>query len=122
MDEDEFVVEYLRTHLEDWGYDVVDASSGRLALDLAASQTPNLIIMDINMPGLTGYEAIAELKGNSATAGIPILALTANKTAEDRDQAYEMGCEGYISKPIIDVDIIQDAVLRILGGNSASEK
>ena len=115
MDEDEFVVEYLRTHLEDWGYDVVDASSGRLALDLAASQTPNLIIMDINMPGLTGYEAIAELKGNSATAGIPILALTANKTAEDRDQAYEMGCEGYISKPIIDVDIIQDVVIRILG-------
>jgi CheY-like chemotaxis protein len=43
------------------------------------------------------------------------MALTANKTAEDRDQAYEMGCAGYISKPIIDVDIIQDAVIRILG-------
>lgn len=117
VDDDEFVVEYLKTHLEEWGYDVVEASGGRSAIEMAASESPSLIIMDINMPGITGYEAITELKGNSRTTGIPIMALTANKTAEDRDHAYEIGCEGYISKPIVDVDIIRDTVVRVLGEN-----
>ena len=64
----------------------------------------NLMIMDINMPGITGYEAILVLKGNSWNTGIPIMALRANKTTEGRGQSYEMGCEGYILKPIIDVE------------------
>ena len=117
VDDDEFVVEYLKAHLEEWGYDVLGASGGRSAIDMAVSETPGLIIMDINMPGVTGYEVIAELKGNPQTAGIPIVALTANKTAEDRDHAYEIGCEGYISKPIVDVDVIRNTVRRILGEN-----
>ena len=106
VDDDEFVVEYLKTHLEEWGYGIVEVSGGRSAINMAVSDTANLIIMDINMPGITGYEAIAELKSNSRNAEIPIIALTANKTVEDTDQAYEMGCAGHISKPTIDIYII----------------
>ena len=63
VDDDELVVEYLKTHLEEWGYGVVEASGSRSAKDMGVSEMPNLIIMDINMPGITGYEAIAEIKG-----------------------------------------------------------
>ena len=88
VDDDEFVVEYLKTHLEEWGYGIVEVSGGRSAINMAVSDTANLIIMDINMPGITGYEAIEELKSNSRNAEIPIIALTANKKGVSDDWAY----------------------------------
>lgn len=114
VDNDEFVIEYLKAHLMDWGYEVLSAQDGADAVSLASSTIPDLIIMDINMPVMTGYETIKKIKSEDNTARVPIIALTANNTAEDRDHAYEVGCQAYIAKPIVDIDVVREVVTRIL--------
>jgi two-component system, cell cycle response regulator DivK len=75
----------------------VDAESG---LTLARAQQPDLILMDIQLPGMDGLAATALLKADPATAGIPIIALTAMAMKEDREKTRAAGCDGYIAKPL----------------------
>jgi two-component system cell cycle response regulator DivK len=82
------------------GYDVVIALDGEAGVTMAASERPDLILMDMSLPVLDGWEATRRLKGTPETAAIPIIALTAHVMAGDRDKAFEAGCDDYDAKPI----------------------
>ena len=94
------LVEYL---LEEGGYEIVKATSGEEALSItrdASSKAPDLILMDIHLPGVDGLSVVRELKSDPRTSAIPVLALTAHAMRGDKDRFLLAGCDGYISKPI----------------------
>jgi CheY-like chemotaxis protein len=88
----------LRALLEAFGYDVLEAVNGRQAVDLATENSPDLILMDIMMPELDGFEATRELRRNGATAKIPIIAVTAMEGAHQL--AIQAGANDYVRKPV----------------------
>jgi two-component system cell cycle response regulator DivK len=95
------------------GYNILEASTAAEAQDLLSSETPDLILMDINMPDMDGYTLTARLKTQASLQGIPIVALTANVMKGDRERSLEAGCDGYIQKPI-DVDGLPRQIARFL--------
>ena len=82
------------------GYEVVIAVDGQQGVDMALSERPDLILMDMSLPVIDGWEATRRIKGNDATRKIPVIALTAHAMAGDREKAMEAGCEDYDTKPI----------------------
>jgi two-component system, cell cycle response regulator DivK len=82
------------------GYHLLIATNGLEAIELASREKPDLILMDLQLPMMSGYETTRRLKKLSSTACIPVVALTAHVMAEDRQQALECGCAGFIAKPI----------------------
>lgn len=90
----------LSRRLKRNGYDVVIAVDGRQGVDMAASELPDLILMDMSLPEIDGWEATRRVKNNDATRSIPIIALTAHAMAGDREKAIEAGCEDYDTKPV----------------------
>lgn len=82
------------------GYDVVVADRGSEAIKLASTERPDLILMDINMPGMDGITAARLIKGNEASKDIPVLALTASAMKGDDVEIMKQGFDGYIAKPI----------------------
>jgi CheY-like chemotaxis protein len=94
------LVEYL---LEEGGYSIVKATSGEEALAItrdAAAPPPDIILMDIHLPGMDGLSVVRQMKTDERTQRVPILALTAHAMRGDRDRFLDAGCDGYISKPI----------------------
>ena len=90
----------VRAVLEMDGHRVALAGSAPEALDQLRASTPDLILMDVQLPGQDGLSLTRELKANPATSGIPVVALTAHAMTGDRELALSAGCAGYISKPI----------------------
>lgn len=82
------------------GYEVVTAEDGERAVSMATSESPALILMDMSLPVLDGWEATTRIKADDAARGIPIIALTAHVMASDRTRAMEAGCDDYDTKPI----------------------
>jgi len=97
------------------GYKVVEAEDGMAGIRLAQETRPDLILMDINMPGLDGYAAATKIKGMPGLANTPIIAMTANVVEGDRERALTAGCDGYLAKPI-DVDALPGQINEFLGG------
>ena len=96
QDNRELVVKVLRKY----GYHVIEAADGEEALGKAETERPALILMDISLPKIDGYEVTRRLKRQEYFKDIPIIALTAHAMKGDREKALCSGCEGYISKPI----------------------
>ena len=90
----------LRRRLERRGYDVVEAADGREAIAAARQLQPDVILMDLSLPVVDGWTASRQIKGDPATASIPIIALTAHAMVEDRQRALDAGCDGYETKPV----------------------
>ena len=86
--------------LQSAGHSVLSATDAEAGLSLARGEQPNLILMDIQLPGMDGLEATALLKRDDATRGIPIIALTALAMKGDEDRIRAGGCDGYIAKPM----------------------
>ena len=86
--------------LQAHGYDTVQSADGSDAIDLAREKMPDLIIMDIQLPGLSGVEITKMLKADDELKGIPVIAVTAFAMKGDEEKIREGGCEGYIAKPI----------------------
>ncbi len=101
--------------LEAAGHTVLEAVDGLEGIRVAQETIPDLILMDINIPGMDGYETTTKLKGIPELKNIPIIALTARVMAGDREMALTAGCDGYIPKPI-DVDLLPSQVSEFLGG------
>ena len=91
---------------------VEDAARG---IEMAGAERPDLILMDINLPGLDGYEATMKLRSLPSLQNTPVVAVTANAMSGDRERALSVGCAGYITKPI-DVDTFIDEIARFIGG------
>jgi CheY-like chemotaxis protein len=82
------------------GYEVVMALDGRQAVEMASAESPDLIVMDMSLPVIDGWEATRQVKAAPATRAIPVIALTAHAMAGDREKAIEAGCDDYDTKPI----------------------
>ena len=82
------------------GYEIEFAVDGAQAVEIATQKRPDLILMDMSLPVLDGWEATKKLKADPATAAIPIIALTAHAMNEDRERALEAGCDDYDTKPV----------------------
>jgi len=82
------------------GFEVSIAIDGQQGVDMATSQLPDLILMDMSLPVIDGWEATRRIKANYATRKIPVIALTAHAMAGDREQAMEVGCDDYDTKPV----------------------
>ncbi len=104
--EDNLVV--YRTILEHVGYTVVEARDGEEGVSRARSARPDIILMDISIPKLDGWEATERLKADDGTSGIPIIALTAHALEEDRAKAMRAGCDGYLAKPVEPRRVVQE--------------
>ncbi len=91
--------------LEAEGFRVVEAGNGRQGLEVAQRERPALILVDISMPGMDGFEVTARLKALPGLSTVPIIAVTANVMKGDREKTLAAGCSGYIEKPI-DVDLL----------------
>lgn len=95
------------------GYRVVEATDGEEALEAARAHRPAMILMDISIPKVNGWEVTRRLKADPLTSGIPIVALTAHALAADRARAQEVGCDGYISKPAEPRTVLEEVRRRI---------
>ncbi len=100
IEDDERSRKLVRDVLAFHGYRTIEAETGELGVDLAQREHPHLILMDIRLPGIDGVTALGQLRGNPATAAIPVLAVTASVMREDEDRFRSAGFNGYISKPI----------------------
>ncbi len=98
-DDDPDILSIVSMSLEAQGYTVHKAVNGREAVDLAREHHPDLLLLDMMMPELSGYEAVGELKGDPATSDIPIVGLSAKAMASDMERASDAGIDGYITKP-----------------------
>jgi CheY-like chemotaxis protein len=99
VEDNELNRDMLTRRLARNGYELLTAVDGAEAIRLAQSQ-PDLILMDMSLPVMDGWEAARRLKADPATAGIPVIALTAHAMSGDRERALEAGCDDYDTKPI----------------------
>jgi len=112
---------YLVTFmLENNGYEVVQARHGREGIDLAGQVVPALILLDIQLPGMDGYEVAQALRSKPALAEVPIVAVTSYAMVGDREHALAAGCTGYIEKPIHPETFMTD-IERYLSGGTHQE-
>ena len=100
IEDNEMNRDMLSRRLERHGYSVVAAHDGQQGHAMASSEAPDLILMDIGLPDLDGWEVTRLLKKNAHTKHIPIIALTAHAMVSDRTKAFESGCDDYDTKPI----------------------
>ena len=90
----------VRDVLQHAGYDVVEAATGELGVASAASEPPDLVLLDLQLPGIDGHETLRRLRAGVLPDRVPVVAVTALAMAEDRDRAQSAGFDGYLEKPI----------------------
>jgi two-component system, cell cycle response regulator DivK len=95
--------------------EVLEAADGAIGFALALDRRPDLILMDINLPDVDGYEWTSRIKSIPELRGVPVVALTANVMKGDREKSMAAGCDGYIQKPV-DVDRLPDQIKSFLKG------
>jgi two-component system cell cycle response regulator DivK len=103
------------------GYRTLEASSGPEALQLAVDRRPNLILMDLSLPGIDGWEVTARLKKDARTRHIPIVALTAHALQEERERAERAGCDAFVAKPCLPEELLTE-VQRLLTPRGSSAR
>ena len=100
VEDNEMNRDMLSRRLERKGYEVIVAADGKTGLELARALSPDLILMDMSLPGVDGWEATRILKAAPETRQLPIIALTAHAMPADRERALEAGCDDYDTKPV----------------------
>ncbi|MEH6405531.1 MAG: response regulator [Sneathiella sp.] len=100
VEDNEMNRDMLSRRLMRKGYDVVIAEDGQSGVDMAISEKPDLILMDMSLPIIDGWEATRQIKKSAKTNGIPVIALTAHAMAADREKAMQAGCDDYDTKPV----------------------
>jgi two-component system, cell cycle response regulator DivK len=107
----------LRAH----GYDVREATTGLEALEMLGKERPDLIVMDIQLPGMDGLEVTRKLKEQPSTADIPVIAVTSFAMKGDREKALAAGCAGYVTKPIDKKTFIEEVAAHVGSNKSRIE-
>ena len=100
VEDNEMNRDMLSRRLERKGFDVLMAEDGKVGVDMSKSETPDLILMDLSLPVMDGWEATSTIKADDETRNIPIIVLTAHAMAGDREKALEAGADEYDTKPI----------------------
>ena len=100
VEDNEKNMKLFRDVLQATGYSTLEATTGEEAVELALSQAPALVLMDVQLPGIDGVEALERMRQNERTASIPVLALTAQAMSGDRERFLEAGFDGYLAKPV----------------------
>mgnify|MGYP000889970886 CR=1 FL=1 len=100
VEDNEMNRDMLSRRLSRRGFEVLLAENGQAGVELAASQRPDLVLMDMSLPVMDGWEATRRIKADPSTAAIPVIALTAHAMATDREMALQAGCDDYDSKPV----------------------
>jgi CheY-like chemotaxis protein len=119
VEDNEMNRDMLSRRLVRKGYDVVIAEDGVQGVELANSESPDLILMDMSLPEMDGWEATRRLKADEKTRAIPVIALTAHAMSNDRDKALEAGCDDYDTKPVELPRLLEKMDKLLAGGNSA---
>jgi CheY-like chemotaxis protein len=115
VEDNEMNRDMLSRRLERKGYCVVQAADGLRGVEMAASHAPDLVLMDMSLPVLDGWEATRRLKAAPATRHLPVIALTAHAMAGDRERALQAGCDDYDTKPI-ELPRLLGKIEALLGG------
>jgi CheY-like chemotaxis protein len=115
VEDNEMNRDMLSRRLERKGFEVVRAADGQQGVDLAMSEGPDLILMDMDLPIIDGWEATRRVKAGAGTRAIPVIALTAHAMVGDRDKAMAAGCDDYDTKPI-DFPRLLGKIEVLLGG------
>lgn len=118
VEDNDFNRDMLSRRLKRRGYEIIDAADGEQAVRLAEEHAPDLILMDINLPGMDGWEATRRIKARHATSSIPIIALTAHAMSGDREKTIGAGCDEYETKPI-NFDGLLTKMQHLLGAERA---
>ena len=100
VEDNERNLKLVRDVLQVKGFSTIEAGTAEIGIELAAERKTDLILMDIQLPGMNGIDALKVLRGNPATAGIPVVAVTASVMQQDRTLITQAGFDGYIGKPI----------------------
>lgn len=115
VDDDLATLKLVGLVLDQKGYDVVTARSGEEGLERARLQDPDLILLDVMMPGMNGYEVVQHLRADAETARVPILMLTAKSDLDDQITGFEVGADDYLTKPFHREELVSrvESVLRL---------
>jgi len=100
VEDNEMNRDMLSRRLERKEFEVIIAVDGQAGINMAASEAPDLILMDLSLPVIDGWEATRQIKANAATQSIPVIALTAHAMAGDEEKALQAGCDDYDTKPV----------------------
>ena len=118
VEDNEMNRDMLSRRLKRRGYEVLVAVDGEMGIDLARTHAPDLILMDMSLPLIDGWEATRRLKADETLKHIPVIALTAHAMASDREKAIEAGCDDYDTKPIDLTRLLAKIVTLLLGAPS----
>lgn len=119
IEDNEMNRDMLSRRLQKQGYEVVIAVDGEEGVAKAQSEAPALILMDMSLPGVDGWEATRRLKTAAQTQNIPVIALTAHAMADDRDKALAAGCDDFDTKPV-ELPRLLSKILALLGRSARS--
>ena len=114
VDDDADIRVFLKINFESWGFEVVTAEDGAEAVASAADIDADLILLDMNMPSVSGFEAARQIRATEKHSKTPIIAVTAHTSTGDRDEAYQAGCDAIVTKPI-DPQKLSQAVTDLTG-------
>jgi CheY-like chemotaxis protein len=107
VDDEPDVLLLCRLNLQQRGHELLEASTGRVALELARERHPDVIVLDLMLPGMTGYEVLETLKGDEQTSVIPVLVLTAKSLRADRERSHGLGAAGFLTKPFLPSELCE---------------
>jgi CheY-like chemotaxis protein len=117
VDDEPDVLLLCRLNLEQRGHQVLEAPNGDEALDLAREGTPDLVVLDLMLPGIDGYQVLQALRADGRTSGIPVLVLTAKSLQADRERSRQLGAAAFVTKPFLP-DELCDKVDEVLAGEA----
>lgn len=121
VEDNEDNIYLLTRRLARKGYEVLVARDGQAGIDMAVAETPDLILMDLDLPVIDGWEATRRLKAMSGVKDIPVIALTSHAMAGDEEKAIAAGCDDYDTKPI-DFARLQEKMTALLQGTKPDER
>ena len=116
VDDDPVILRLLRFNLELEGHEVREAIDGHLALELARGGWPELVLLDIMLPGMDGYTVCDELRQDPATGSLPVVMVSARAQAEDVARGHEVGASAYVTKPFDPIELVELVDSLLAGG------
>jgi len=116
VEDNEMNRDMLSRRLARKGFDVTIAEDGESGIELVLSERPDLVLMDMSLPGIDGLEATRRIKSNPEFSSTPVIALTAHALTSDRDKAFEAGCDEFDTKPV-ELPRLLEKIAKFLGDN-----